>query len=90
MVTKRVENNTYFILLTILLLLSCGRSNQGLIMQNSKRIIDCNIDDAIKQTVLSSVCDSIRVVPLEDKHLIGFIDIINIDDSGIYLTSNDI
>lgn len=90
MVTKRVENNTYFILLTILLLLSCGRSNQGLIMQNSKRIIDCNIDDAIKQTVLSSVCDSIRVVPLEDKHLIGFIDIIHTDDSGIYLTSNDI
>jgi hypothetical protein len=50
---KRVENNTFFILITVLLLLSCGRSNQGLIMQNSKRIIDCNIDDAIKQTVFS-------------------------------------
>ena len=59
-------------------------------MQNSKRIIDCNIDDAVKQTALSSVCDSIRVIPLEDKHLIGFVDIIHTDENGIYLTSNDI
>ena len=81
---------SFLILSTILLLLSCNGSNKGVIMQNSKRIIDCNIDDAVKQTALSSVCDSIRVIPLEDKHLIGFVDIIHTDENGIYLTSNDI
>lgn len=58
-------------------------------MQNAKRVIDCNIDDAQRVTDLSTVFDDIDVVTLDSKHLIGLVDKIQTDRSGIYLSSNN-
>ena len=74
----------------LLLITSCKRNNDGVIMQIPLRTVDCNINEAKKLTYFSEVCDSIIVIPLKDSNLIGFVDIIHLDDSGIYLTSNNI
>lgn len=58
-------------------------------MQDAQRVIDCNLDDAQKVTNLSDVFESIDVIPLEAKHLVGYVDIIHTDESGIYLAGND-
>ena len=71
-----------------LLMLSCN-GNNGTISQDAERVIDCNMDDAVKLVNLSDVCDSIAVIPLEDKHLIGTVDLICSDESGIYLTTRN-
>jgi hypothetical protein len=71
-------------------LLSCNRNNDSIIRQDAQRVIDCNLDDAVQITNLSDVFDSIILVPLDEKHLVGFIDKIRSDESGIYLSSDNI
>lgn len=71
-------------------LISCNRNNDSIIRQDAQRVIDCNLDDAVQITNLSDVFDSIVLVPLDEKHLVGSIDKIRSDESGIYLSSDNI
>ena len=41
----------------VLLILSCN-SNNSTITQDAQRVIDCNIDDAVRLVNLSDICDS--------------------------------
>lgn len=71
-------------------LLSCNKNNDSIIKQNAQRVIDCNLDDAVQITNLSDVFDSIVLILLDEKHLVGYIDKIRSDESGIYLSSDNI
>ena len=87
---RRIFFNGIFVICAALLAISCNNNNDEIIMQNAKRVIDCNMDDAQKITDLSTVFDDIDVVTLDSKHLIGLVDNIHTDETGIYLSSNNI
>ena len=72
----------------VLLILSCN-SNNRTITRDAQRVIDCNMDDAVRLVNLSDICDSIAVIPLDDKHLVGTVNLIRSDESGIYLTTRN-
>ena len=86
---RRILFNSIYVLGVALSLISCNNNNDEIIMQSAKRVIDCNLDDAQKVSDLSAVFENIDVVTLESKHLIGLVDDIHTDESGIYLTSNN-
>ena len=85
----KIVFNGILVISAALSALSCNKKNDSIIMQDAQRVIDCNLDDAKKVTNLSDVFESIDVIPLEEKHLVGFVDKIHSDESGIYLANNN-
>ncbi len=73
--------------------LSCGgnKNSEQFISQHPNYVVNCDLDRSNVITNLSQVCDSIAIIPLDfNSDLIGIVDKLCSDSTGIYIVSNSI
>lgn len=77
----------FFLVLAAVSVLSCKKNDPR--NEAARYAVDCDMESAQPVTLLSDVVDSYSILPLQSDDLMGTVNRLCVDDSGIYIVSDE-